>query len=183
VTGLRSPTPDGSVVYFAYGANLHPGWLRRRVRSAAVIGAAELPGHRIEFRKRGRDDSGKSDACPTGLATDRLAGALYRLSRGDLQRLGAAEAGYYLDEITVESAEGALAAVTWRADPAQLVAGLPPWNWYLALLRAGAAIHGLPESYRHWLESVVSVPDPDGDRAAIALEVIAAWDRNGFASS
>lgn len=173
----------GSVLYFAYGANLHPGWLRRRVQSAVVIGAAELPGHRIEFRKRGRDGSGKSDACPTGLASDRLAGALYRLSKADLQRLGAAEAGYHLDEITVESAEGALAALTWRADSVQLVAGLPPWNWYLALLRAGAAIHGLPESHRRWLETVVAAPDPDRDRAAIALEVIAAWDRDGVASS
>ena len=173
----------GSVFYFAYGANLHPGWLRRRVQAAVVIGTAELPGHRIEFRKRGRDGSGKSDACPTGLASDRLPGALYRLSRADLQRLGAAEAGYHLDEITVESAQGALAVLTWRADPAQLVAGLAPWSWYLALLRAGAAIHGLPVSHRRWLESVVSAPDPDCDRAAIALEVMAAWDRNSVASS
>lgn len=183
MTRPHLPTPRGSVVYFAYGANLHPGWLRRRVQSAVVIGAAALPGHRIEFRKRGRDGSAKSDACSTGIASDRLHGALYRLSADDLQRLGAAEAGYHLDEITVESTEGVLAALTWRADPAQLVAGLPPWNWYLALLRAGAAIHGLPVSHRRWLETVVSAPDPECDRAAIALEVIAAWDRNNVTSS
>lgn len=180
---MTGPGDRGGVLYFAYGANLHPGWLRRRVRRAEVIGAAALTGHRIEFRKRGRDGSGKSDACPTGLASDRLPGALYRLSADDLQRLGAAEAGYRLDEITVQAADGARAAVTWRADPAQHVEGLPPWDWYLALLRAGAAIHGLPEAHRRWLETVVCAPDPDRGRAGVALEVIAAWERPGITSS
>lgn len=166
-----SPVGD-SVAYFAYGANLHPGWLRRRIPAAVVVGAGALPGHRIAFRKRGRDGAGRSDAWQTGDPADRLPGALYRLPAGDLGRLGAAGAGYHADEVQIETAAGLVAALTWRADADQLAADLRPWDWYLALIVAGAAIHALPADYRRWLASVPVAQDPDRARAAVALSII-----------
>lgn len=164
--------PGGSVPYFAYGANVHPGWLRRRIPVATDLGCGELPGHRLEFHKRGRDGSGRSNAWRTGNTADRLPGFLYRVSVQDLDRLGAAAAGYRAEEVLVETGAGLLTALTWRAGTAQIEDGLKPWDWYVALIRAGAAFHGLPEAHRRWLESVPAAVDPDRARAALALAVI-----------
>ena len=171
--------PGGSVPYFAYGANVHPGWLRRRVPAAVVVGTAELPGYRIVFNKRGRDGAGRSNACPTGSLTDRLPGVLYRVPAQDLDKLGAARAGYHAAEVLVETAEGPLTALTWRADATQVEAGLRPWDWYVALIRAGAELHGLPEAHRRWLDTVPTVVDPDADRAAPARAVLEDRDPDG----
>jgi gamma-glutamylcyclotransferase len=166
--------PGGSLPYFAYGANLHPGWLRQRAPCAAQLGPGELQGYRIRFHKRGRDGAGRSNAWHTGEAGDRLPGALYRLAAEDLDRLGAAGAGYHAEEVLVQTAAGPLTAIAWCADPEEIEDGLRPWDWYLALIRAGAEMHGLPGPYRLWLESVPVCVDPDRERAARALAVMRA---------
>jgi hypothetical protein len=166
--------PGGELLYFAYGANVHPGWLRRRIPAAVALGCGELPGHRLVFHKRGRDGAGRSNAWRTGVAADRLPGALYRLPADDLARLGAAGAGYQADEVVVETAAGSRTAVTWRAEPAEIAPGLLPWDWYVALIRAGGALHGLPEAHLRWLASVPLRVDPDRARAATAFAVIEA---------
>lgn len=165
-------TAGSDLPYFAYGANVHPGWLRRRVPSADVLGPATLPRHRIAFHKRGRDGAGKSNAWYTGDANDLLPGVLYRLPAHAFQRLGAAGAGYVAAEVTVRTPSGPVTALTWRADPAEIQEGLRPWDWYVALICAGAALHGLPEAHRRWLASVAFDVDPDAERAAAAFSVI-----------
>jgi gamma-glutamylcyclotransferase len=165
---------DGHVLYFAYGANIHPGWLRRRIPEARLVGAAGLPAHRLAFRKRGRDGAARSDACPDEEPGASLPGAVYELRAEALARLGAAGAGYRQAEVVVTTPGGLLDAVTWRAEPASIEAGLRPWDWYIGLIRAGAAILGLPEGYRRWLDSVPVNEDPDRERAAVAFAVIAA---------
>lgn len=166
--------PGGERLYFAYGANVHPGWLRRRIPAAVALGCGELPGHRLLFHKRGRDGSGRSNAWRTGVAADRLPGVLYRIPADDLARLGAAGAGYQADEVLVETAAGPRAAVTWRADPTEIAAGLLPWDWYVALIRAGAELLGLPEEHQRWLASAPTAKDPDTARAAPARGIVAA---------
>jgi gamma-glutamylcyclotransferase len=168
-------TPPGeTVLYFAYGANVHPGWLGRRAPAARLVGSAALPGHRLAFRKRGRDGAGRSDACPTDDVAVELPGVLYELPAADLARLGAAGSGYALVDVTVRGAGGWQSARTWRALPEAMADGLSPWHWYLALIRAGAALHGFPPDYCRWLASVPAREDPDRARAALAYEVIAA---------
>jgi gamma-glutamylcyclotransferase len=167
-------TADARVLYFAYGANVHPGWLRRRVPEAQLIGPAELPGHRLAFRKRGRDGAARSDACPDEDAAARLPGALYSLAAQDLDRLGAAGAGYRAVRVTVYSAAGPVAALTWIAEPAEIAAGLRPWDWYVALILAGAELHGFPAAHRQWLATVPVARDQDAGRAALAAAVLAA---------
>lgn len=161
-----------TVIYFAYGANVHPGWLRRRVPEAKLIGAGLLPGYKLAFRKRGRDGAARSDACPSAEPGAVLPGALYALPAGALARLGAAGAGYHAEQVVVDTASGPREAVTWRADPAELDAGLRPWDWYVALIRAGAVMLGLPEAHLRWLERAQVAADPDRERAARARAVI-----------
>jgi hypothetical protein len=167
---------DSGVLYFAYGANVHPGWLRRRIPGAALVGAAALPGHRLAFRKRGRDGAARSDACPSDAQGAALPGALYRLQPEDLQRLGAAGAGSRAEQVQVSSAGGAVTAVTWRADPSEIVDGLLPWDWYVALIRAGAVMLGLPEAHLAWLDAQPTAVDADAGRIALARAVIAAGE-------
>ena len=167
---------DSGVLYFAYGANVHPGWLRRRIPGAALVGAAALPGHRLAFRKRGRDGAARSDACPSDAAGASLPGALYRVLPEDLQRLGAAGAGYRAEHVQVDSAGGAVSAVTWRADPSEIIDGLLPWDWYVALIRAGAVMLGFPEAHLAWLDAQPTAVDADAGRAELARAVIAAGE-------
>lgn len=167
-------TAAGPALYFAYGANVHPGWLRRRVPTAELLGAAFLPGHRLAFHKRGRDGAGRSDAAPSNDSAARLPGALYRLESGTLERLGAAGAGYHAATVEVEYDGHRLEALTWRADAANIAAGLLPWDWYLGLIRAGAECLDLPGDYRRWLGQVAVTVDRDAARAEPAWAVIAA---------
>jgi gamma-glutamylcyclotransferase len=167
-------TADGGrVLYFAYGANIHPGWLRRRIPDACLLGAGALPGYRLEFRKRGRDGAARSDACLSSDPDARLPGALYSVSAPDLGLLGAASAGYRKLEVAVKSGTDLRAAVAWVAEPGEIVQGLLPWDWYLELIRAGARRLGLDEAHRRWLEAVPTQPDPDANRAALARAVLA----------
>ncbi len=165
---------DERVIYFAYGANVHPAWLRRRVPSAVLVGPGLLPGHALVFRKRGRDGAARSDACPSDAPGAALPGALYRMREADLRLLGAAGAGYLAKRVTVESADGPLEATTWVAAPGEIAHGLLPWDWYVALIRAGAELLGLPEEHQRWLASAPTAKDPDTARAAPARGIVAA---------
>lgn len=166
--------PGDCVLFFAYGANVHPGWLRRRVPGARLLGAAALPGHRLAFRKRGRDGAARSDVRPDSEPGAMLPGALYELPAEALQRLGAAGAGYLVEEADVVTPEGPRRAMLFRAAPAELDDSLLPWDWYLALLRRGAELLDLPAGHQRWLASVPVQVDADEDRAGAAWQVLAA---------
>lgn len=162
----------GEALYFGYGANLHPGWLRRRVPEAELLGPARLEGYRIAFRKRGRDGAARSDAQPDAAPGTALHGALYRLPPGGMARLGAAGAGYVAREFTVVTRAGPRQATAWLARPDEVQEGLLPWDWYVGLIRAGALMLGLPADYQRWLATVPSRADPDPLRSEPARELL-----------
>jgi len=162
------------VLYFAYGANVHPGWLRRRIPDAELLGAAVLPGHRLAFRKRGRDGAARSDAQPGSMPGDTLPGVLYAVRSEALAQLGAAGAGYRMEAVEVLLAGAPRQAVTWRAEDSAVAAGLQPPDWYVALIRAGAAMLGLPAAHQEWLASVPVRVDRDSEQSRIARALLAA---------
>lgn len=166
--------PGERVLFFAYGANVHPGWLQRRVPEARLLGAAAWPGHRLAFRKRGRDGAARSDACPSTEPDALLPGALYELPAAALQRLGAAGAGYEVLEAEVVTRAGSRRALAFRAAPAELDEGLLPWDWYVALLRRGAELLDLPAEHQRWLALAPVQVDADEERAGVARRVLAA---------
>jgi hypothetical protein len=65
--------------------------------------------------------------------------------------------------VNVLTEAGPVTAVTYYATDKD--ASLRPYHWYKALVIAGAREHGLPASYRSRLELVVTVSDPDPERA------------------
>lgn len=153
-----------SVLYFAYGSNLHPGRLAARAPSAALVGTAWLADHGLRFHKRSRDGSAKCDVVPAPGET--VHGALYRLAPGDWAALDAAEEGYDRHAVAVRSGRDVVSAVTYRAAATHVVAALLPYAWYRALVAAGARHHGFPASYVASIEDVPAREDRDRTRAA-----------------
>ena len=98
----------------------------------------------------GRDGAARSDAQPSDAPGASLPGALYAVRRGALDRLGAAGAGYRIEEVEVLFAGERRRALTWRAEDSAVAAGLVPLDWYVALIRAGASMLGLPAAHRRW---------------------------------
>ena len=171
------------VLYFAYGSNLHPARLAARLAAPTLIGTAILDGYTLCFNKRGRDGSGKCTIAP---AADLVHGAVYALQADDKRTLDAIEglgAGY--DEREVWLA-GHGAAWTYMAAPDAIDGALPPFDWYLALVRAGARFHRFPADCLARLDRIQAVADPDRARAdthARLLDSMATYPPDGCIST
>jgi gamma-glutamylcyclotransferase len=149
--------------YFAYGSNLHPLRLARRLAAPRLVGTARLEGWVIDFDKRGRDGSGK---CRIAAGDGCVHGAVYALTCADLARLDAIEgvgAGYERIELELP---GLGPAATYVAMSGWTGVGLEPYDWYLSIVLAGADFHRLPTAYRAALAARPTRADPDPARAA-----------------
>ena len=161
--------PQGRA-YFAYGSNMLSERLLRRCPSARALGPAFLEDHALDFAKPGRDGSGK--ATITAKAGGRVFGVLFSLHPGDCELLDGFEGrgkGYdRIEDCTVRmlSCEKPVSAFTYVAPPAFRVSGLLPFDWYHALVLAGAREHGLSEGYVAGLEGAAVSRDPEPGRAA-----------------
>lgn len=141
-----------------------PARLRARCPSAHLLGRAGLQGHVVRFEKRGMDGSGKATLiAQTGGTAD---GALFRLARGDLAALDRAEGagrGYDRhDAVVVQHGGREVRAITYIAP--RPVPGLMPFEWYLALVLAGARFHGFGAAHLAALRHTPFRTDPDPDR-------------------
>jgi gamma-glutamylcyclotransferase len=173
--------------YLAYGSNLHPLRLMERVPSARVTGVVGIPGRSIAFHKRGADGSGKCDLVEDA-SPAHSHGVLYEFSSRHKAALDAVEgSGRGYDEFTIRVT---LAGVvhhpyTYIAGASHIDDALRPFDWYKALVLAGARYHGFPEAYVSSLEAAPSVPDADHARAQrmeALLGRIARFPRGGAAS-
>lgn len=154
--------------YFAYGSNLLHPRLAARVPIEADLGLFAVTGWRLAFHKRGRDGSGKGDlvrdADPEAVAY----GAVYRLSSAALSALNRIEgvgAGYALVNIEIPAIGP---CCCYLAEPTAIEPGLLPFDWYVELVRAGAAARNAPVDWQTRLARVPTRPDPDTARAAAA---------------
>jgi len=159
--------PAPTVLNFAYGSNMLLARLRERVPSARLRTVATLPGHVLCWHKLGQDGSGKCDVLPSGDPQAAVMGVVFELARVDKPRLDAAEdlgVSYAEKEVEVQTAAGPVRAWVYHAilvDPAAV-----PFDWYKALVVAGAREHGLPAAYVAGLDAIASQVDPDAARAA-----------------
>ena len=154
--------------YFAYGSNLHPVRLGKRISSAELIGAVELTGYRLKFHKTSEDESGKCNAFATGSSSDLIHGALYQLAfehKPILDRIeGTGHGGYIPSEISVRHRHHEYACFTYLAEPSHLNDDLEPYHWYKQLVVLGAKYLNFPEAYIASIESVKSKKDPNQKR-------------------
>lgn len=163
------------MIYFAYGSNMHPERLRRRVPSREVLTVARLAGWRMTFGKRGRDGSGKCAVLPAS-PRDVVHGVLYRICPSERPVLDEAEdthgGGYYAIDVEVAGPTERFTAFTYRPPTNRVDATLQPFDWYKAFVVAGARHHALPVHYLSTLERVMAQPDPDAERDALNRSIL-----------
>ena len=132
------------LLYFAYGSNMLTARLRARCPGAEPLCVGYAEGYRLAFAKRGRDLSGKGHLVRAGRRV-RQPGVLFAMDAADRDRLDAVEglgSGYDRhDAFPVRRADDGrrvTAFVYLASDPEP---GLVPYDWYLALIVAGAREH------------------------------------------
>lgn len=156
------------VLYFAYGSNMMTARLQARCPSARPAGVAFAENHRLTFWKKGRDGSGKGHlAASPGLAQP---GVLFTLSPDDLIVLDGFEGagrGYRRADdfaIRLKDTREITQAATYIAT--DLDETLRPYDWYLALILAGAREHAFDEEIIRQLGASACREDPDEERAS-----------------
>jgi gamma-glutamylcyclotransferase len=135
--------------YLAYGSNMLTGRLRARCPSAAPIGAGSLHGYALAFCKRSVDFSGKASLVSAPGAV--VHGVLFAIDLAERHRLDQAEGpGYRRVEgmrVLVAGSGKPVTACAYVVTEEATDHALLPYDWYRALILAGAAQHGLPPDY------------------------------------
>jgi gamma-glutamylcyclotransferase len=154
--------------YFGYGSNMLTERLRapNRCPGATPLGVVRVDGFRLAFSKySNRDRSGKSTLVPDTNA--RVYGVVFDIPLSELDALNREEGlnrGYALHEnFALTLADGsASTARVYLAEKDDV--GLRPFDWYLALVLAGALQHKLPPEYVRTIAATVCEKDADAAR-------------------
>ncbi len=154
------------VPYFAYGSNLLTQRLTARCPSARVVGRGVVAGYRFGFFKHShRDGSGKAALlAEAGAVTHGVVFELAATEMDVLDRFEGVGLGYdRTDAVNVRLEDGSERSCTTylASDPRD---GLRPFDWYLALVLAGAAEHGLHRAHVDLIADTIFTPDPDERR-------------------
>lgn len=165
-------------LYFAYGSNMLRERLVARVSSAQPMGAALLRGYQLDFAKVSVDGSGKGDmvSSPDG----EVWGRLYEFDEIQKPDLDEHDGSHYqFHDVVVATDAGDRQALTYLANGARRDPSKVPFDWYLALIVAGARQGGLPEEYVRALEATAFDIDGKDDRGT-RLQAMEALDRAGM---
>ncbi|MAW79644.1 MAG: gamma-glutamylcyclotransferase [Parvularcula sp.] len=165
---MAEDVTEPTFFYFAYGSNMLTTRLRARCPSARAFGPAQAFNHQLAFSKRSHDGSGKATLAPSAEVHDVVPGVLFEIDKSDLIALDKAEeqgVGYdRFDAFNVQcvTRNQIIPHTTYIARTH--IAGLMPYDWYLALIIAGAREHSLEESYVKHLTETPHKADPLPDR-------------------
>jgi gamma-glutamylcyclotransferase len=162
--------------YFAYGSNMLTARLQARCRSATPVCIAFAEGYRLAFSKPSFDGSGKGHLVRARKRT-RQPGVLFEIDVKDRDELDDAEGlgnGYdRQDEFPVRRHDtkeivSSTVYLATNPDPTRI-----PYDWYLALIVAGAREHRFDRRRMRQLlgfESRPHLTSPwGGKQAALAL--------------
>jgi gamma-glutamylcyclotransferase len=150
---------------FAYGSNMLRARVRERVSSARPVGTACLPGFSLRWHKVSVDGSGKCDVVEDATPGACVWGVIFAIESEQKDLLDKAEGlgnGYGNREVSVILGGATLTAQAYfatRTDPAYR-----PYDWYRALVVAGAREHALPPDYVAVLEAQPCTVDVNEER-------------------
>lgn len=169
--------------YFAYGSNMLEARLkdRPRVPSASCIGVGMLRGYRICFHKKGMDGSAKCNALETGQLDDVVYGVVFHIPDADVILLdkveGVSSGGYSrrLVNIAMFNNSREQSVDCYIANEKFIDDSLLPFEWYKAMVVAGAIEHNLPEEYVQLLREHQSLEDRNQERAKKAIDILGPW--------
>jgi cation transport regulator ChaC len=153
--------------YFAYGSNMLCSRLERRGVVLLDRGIpAQIDGYRLAFNKASKDGSSKANLMRESMSVSW--GVLFRVREDSLGGLDEAERApthYRRESVTVETAGGKSEAMTYVAQPNKILSEPDtPWDWYVALILAGAATYA--EIPREWLRTILERANPKSSQGA-----------------
>jgi len=150
------------LLYFAYGSNLHPNWLRKSVPSATSIRNVSFNNWRLYFNKHSSDDgSAKCNIIETDSSDDVVHGVIYEFNSEEKKKLDSAEGRYYSETMPFGKFDDVL---VYLAKKERIKDNLLPFTWYKDIVIAGAQHHKLPEEYISFIESFNATTDPAQER-------------------
>ena len=158
-----------TIRYAAYGSNLHPGRLVRRVPSARWLGSARVPDFELHFHKRGKDGSGK---CNVVAGDGEMHVAIYEFDVAEKPLLDGIEGlglGYEASALTVP---GFGNCFTYTAADTHIDATLEPFGWYKRLVIIGCEFNGFPAGYVERIRGIRHIVDPAAQRRAENLRLL-----------
>ncbi len=154
------------IFYLAYGSNLHPERMLRRVPSARHLGTAYLEGWSLCFNKLGKDGSAKCNIMPCPGEDNGVYAALYELSKSEKIQLDKAENGYRICHITAKLGGRSYKTFTYVAEVQHIDHSCVPYDWYRDLVLMGAWFNEFPDSYIAHIESFDVAQDRNLERYA-----------------
>lgn len=149
------------MLYAAYGSNLHPVRLSRRLATARLLGTAFLADWSLQFHKRSVDASGK---CSIARGSSGVHFAVYEISEADkkvLDQIEGAGSGYTEVSLVVPVYGRCF---SYTASETHIDDTLAPYDWYKELVLAGARVLGFPGTYIKAIHAIKAEKDPDLDR-------------------
>lgn len=153
-----------SFTYFAYGSNMLTSRLVARCASAKAIGLAYADGYTFAYAKRSLDMSAKGALVESRSA--RAYGVLFTIDATEKARLDQFEGPGYACradfEVLLVKDGTPVFATTYLAK--EQVSDLSPYDWYAALILAGATEHGLLHHAPDFLKGLPCEADPDLER-------------------
>jgi hypothetical protein len=156
------------VRYAAYGSNLHPVRLTRRVSSARWLGSARVPDLELRFHKRGKDGSGK---CNIVAGDGEVHVAVYEFETAEKWKLDGIEGlgrGY---EEAALAVTGFGTCFTYMAADTHINEALEPFGWYKRLVLLGCEFNGFPAAYIERIRAIAHTVDPEQARRAENLRL------------
>jgi len=158
--------------YAAYGSNLHPVRLQRRVPSARLVGSSSIPGYQLRYNKKSNiDGSGK---CSINAGDGVVHLAIFEIAtaeKPELDRIEGLGKGY--DQIMLEL-EHFGDCQTYIAEPAAIDEALCPMDWYREMVILGCIRNCFPGDYVRYLDGVKSIQDENPGRASENWRIVEA---------
>ena len=159
--------------YLAYGSNLHPIRLQKRVTSACFQGTVILSGWALQFHKRGQDGSAKCDIIKTYTGESTVYGALYAIAAAEKEYLDKAEGlGKGYERMAFHHLQYGR-FFCYVATPSHIDNTLKPFAWYKEYVSQGAKYHDFPLDYIEKIEAVSSIADDNRNRCKENQKILA----------
>lgn len=157
--------------YAAYGSNLHPHRLGRRVPSAELLGTSWLQDRALHFHKQGMDGSGKCNMKASGPGVHLAIYTMLAEEKPILDKLEDVGRGYSISMIDVP---GYGSCFTYVANDTHIVDDLDPYCWYHEMVVLGCRLLDFPEHYIAEIAAVTPLRDPDAARRRDKWQLVAA---------
>ncbi|MCY4642760.1 MAG: gamma-glutamylcyclotransferase [Gammaproteobacteria bacterium] len=161
-------------LYFAYGSNLLTNRLVDRCPSAQYYASACVDDFALEFSKNSKKDgSGKATFIPSH--GQRLYGAVFEMETSELEQLDRVESGYYREDsfkVCLVATGTSKTVKTYIAPEKSRNPDLKPFDWYLALIVAGAMEHKLPQTVISAYQNTRFWTDKEGKNKSDTLKLL-----------